>query len=224
MNEATLTGKSESRWTAYLGEEKAYLLSLPESPYELSTWSTAKVQANCHVAHQRKFYAVPFEYVGETVDIRATESTIEIVYHHQRVASHRRLWGKQDYATVRDHMPPDKLFFADWDRERFEAWADQVGPSTVQAVAAILDRAVIEQQAYRACFGVMNLHSQYGEQKLERACALILSQTASPSYQQIKNIVEKSSDTAASQPSEPAENQPSKRGFQRGADYLGGEK
>lgn len=224
VNEAALSGKSESRWSTYLGEEKDYMLSLPESPYEISEWGKAKVQPNCHVAYQRKFYSVPFEYLGEEVDVRATQLTIEIFYHHQRIASHKRLWGKSDYSTVRDHMPPDKLFFADWDRERFLAWSDKAGSATNKVIAAILDRAVIEQQAYRSCFGVMNLQSKYGVQRLERACSLVLSRTSSPTYQQIKNTLEKSLDKAEAKTLEPLKKQQSKRGFQRGADYFGGEK
>ena len=65
VNSAPLTGKSESRWTSFLAEEKEFLLPLPESPYELAQWGKAKVQLNCHIAYQRKFYSVPFEYLGE---------------------------------------------------------------------------------------------------------------------------------------------------------------
>jgi hypothetical protein len=53
---------------------------------------------------------VPFEYLGEEVDVRATQQAVEIWYHHQRIASHKRLWGKGTYATTEEHMPPDKLF------------------------------------------------------------------------------------------------------------------
>jgi len=61
VNESILTGKSESRWTSYLAEEKDFMLSLPDYPYELAQWGRAKVQPNCHIAHDRKFYSVPFE-------------------------------------------------------------------------------------------------------------------------------------------------------------------
>ena len=87
------------------------MLPLPEFPYEMAQWGKAKVQPNCHIAFQRKFYSVPFEYLGEEADVRATQSTVEIFYHHQRIASHKRLWGKADYSTIQEHMPPDKLFF-----------------------------------------------------------------------------------------------------------------
>lgn len=223
VNEAALSGKSESRWTSYLAEEKDYMLSLPEYPYELAHWGKAKVQPNCHIAYQRKFYSAPFEYLGEEVDVRATQLTIEIFYHHKRIASHKRIWGKDNYATINEHMPPDKLFFADWNRDRFLSWAEKIGHSTHQVIEAILDRAVIEQQGYRSCFGVLSLKEKYGIQRLERSCDVILSRTPSPTYQQLKNILEKDMDV----PDQPKTRQPAsgstKRGFQRGPDYFGGD-
>ena len=50
------------------------------------------------------------------------------IYHQQRIASHRRSFGKQEYTTLAEHMPPGKLFFADWDSDRFVNWAAKIGP------------------------------------------------------------------------------------------------
>ena len=224
VNEAPLTGKDESRWSSYIAEEKDYMLPLPKSPYQLAQWVKAKVQPNCHISFQRKFYSAPFEYLGEEVDVRATRSTVEVFYHHQRIASHKRLWGKNNYATIKEHMPPDKLFFADWDRNRFLSWAEKTGCATRQVIEAVLDRAVVEQQAYRSCFGLLNLQEKYGAQRLERASSLMLSRTSSPTYQQLKNILEKEMDIPKQpQPTSKAEQKLSPRGFQRGAGYFGGD-
>ncbi|NLJ70464.1 MAG: IS21 family transposase [Clostridiaceae bacterium] len=111
INSTPLTGKNMSRWDAFLQEEKDYLLMLPAETFELSEWKQAKVQPNCHVVYQGHFYSVSFEHIGETVDIRATHRTVEIFYHHQRITSHKILWGKDQYSTVEEHMPPGKLFF-----------------------------------------------------------------------------------------------------------------
>jgi transposase len=224
VNEAPLTGKNESRWSSFLTEEKGYMLPLPASPYELAQWGKAKVQPNCHIAFQRRFYSVPFEYLGEEVDIRVTESTVEIFYHHQRIASHKRLWGKTSYSTIKEHMPPDKVFFADWDRDRFLAWAERIGSATRKVMQAILDRAVVEQQAYRSCFGVLNLQKKYGAQRLEQASGLMLARTSAPTYQQLKNILEKKMDIPEQQPQPNKTEQKSPlRGFQRGPGYFGGD-
>lgn len=224
INETPLTGKSESRWTAYQTEEKDYMLSLPQHPYELAQWGKAKVQPNCHIAYQQKFYSVPFEYLGEEVEVRATQWTLEIFYHHRRLTSHKRLWGKANYSTIKEHMPPDKVFFTDWDSDRFLRWGESIGPSTRKVIALILDRAVIEQQAYRSCFGILSLKNKHSEHMLERACTLVLERTSTPTYQQIKNILEKEK-----QPTEklsepvPLKDSVRPKGHRRGASYFGGE-
>ncbi len=105
VNSAPLTGKSESRWTSFLAEEKDFLLPLPESPYEPAQWGKAKVQTNCHIAYQRKFYSVPFEYLGEEVDVRATQAAVEIFYQHQRIASHKRRGGRATMPPSRSTCP-----------------------------------------------------------------------------------------------------------------------
>jgi hypothetical protein len=119
-------------------------------------------------------------------------------------------------------MPPDKLFFADWNRDRFLSWAEKVGKSTKLAVQAILDRAVIEQQAYRSCFGLFSLKDKYGDMRLERACGVLLSRTAAPTYQQVKNILSKDMDSPKNTAKEEKHKPSAKRGFQRGAEYFGG--
>lgn len=65
VNEAPLTGKSESRWSSFLAEEKDYLLPLPEYPYELAQWGRAKVQPNCRCVSAQILLG-PFEYLGES--------------------------------------------------------------------------------------------------------------------------------------------------------------
>ena len=119
-------------------------------------------------------------------------------------------------------MPPDKLFFTDWNRDRFLSWAEQIGHSTRQVVLAILERAVIEQQAYRSCFGILSLKDKHGDSRLERACGLLLSQTTAPTYQQVKNILSKDIDAPRSETPNTKQEKSAKRGFQRGAEYFGG--
>lgn len=229
VNSAPLAGKSESRWTSFLAEEKDFLLPLPESPYEPAEWDSARVQRNCHVVYLRKYYSVPFEYLGEEVDIRATRLAVELFYHHRRIASHRRLYGKEEYSTVREHMPPDKLFFTDWDKERFLEWSAKIGVSTRRVVESIFDRAVVEQQACRPCFGVLALGNKYGALRLERASTLVLSRTSSPSYSGLKSVLEKNLDLPAaktkksvSKTDQEATAKRSDRGHRRGSDYFGG--
>lgn len=217
INSAPLSGKNMSRWDAFLAEEKDYLLTLPAEDFELSEWAVAKVQPNSHIAYQNHFYSVPFEHLGETVEVRATQNTIEIFYHHRRVASHKRIWGQQQYSTVQDHMPPGKMFFVDWDADRFINWARQVGPSCKKVVQGVLNQAVVEQQAYRSCFGILSLKDKYSAKRLEAACSLFVQKNVTPSYSHVKRALERGDDLNKEEKQK--KKQPAK-GFRRGADYY----
>lgn len=76
----------------------------------------------------------------------------------------------------------------------------------------------------------MSLGDKYGPLRLERVSAMALSRTSSPSYSQLKSILEKDLDASAASETEPCDSNSRKdegvkssgRGHRRGADYFGG--
>ena len=109
-----------SRLSLFLGEEKTLLAPLPATPFELAEWKQATIQFNYHIAVDKMYYSVPYQYIKDKVDVRITDTTIEIFYHHSRIASHRRLHGRSGrYSTVTDHMPPNHKKYLAWNGNRF---------------------------------------------------------------------------------------------------------
>ena len=88
------------RRSTYLEEEKPYMLPLPASAFEPAVWSVAKVANDYLVTDGRNKYSVPYNLIGERVDIRVTKTTVEVFYHGSRVASHRRLQATMDMLTA----------------------------------------------------------------------------------------------------------------------------
>ncbi|WP_423230548.1 Mu transposase domain-containing protein, partial [Oxobacter pfennigii] len=85
--------KEGSRLELFRGEELPLLTPLPATPYELADWKQATVQFNYHISVDGMLYSVPYEYIKRKVDVRITDKTIEVFYNHNRIASHRRLYG-----------------------------------------------------------------------------------------------------------------------------------
>ena len=54
------------------------LAPLPATPFELAEWKQATVQFNYHIAVDRMFYSVPYQYIKNKVDVRITDTTVEI--------------------------------------------------------------------------------------------------------------------------------------------------
>ena len=66
----------------------------------------ATVQFNYHIFVDRMLYSVPYKYIKRKVNVQATDTIIEIFYNHNRIVSHRRLYGRKgQYSTVTEHMP-----------------------------------------------------------------------------------------------------------------------
>lgn len=214
--------KEGSRYEIFMGEELPLLAKLPATPYELAEWKQATVQFNYHISVDGMLYSVPYEFIKRKVDVRVTDTMIEIFYSHNRIASHRRLHGRKgQYSTVTEHMPVDHQQYLEWNGDRFRNWAQRIGTNTYTVVNAILTSQRVEQQSYRSCMGLLKLADKHSAQRLEAACQKALSYTASPSYKSIKNILAAgqdkldqdawASDTTATQ---------SKHAITRGADYY----
>ena len=226
FNRRLFQKKEGSRLDLFLEDEKPLLAPLPATRFELSDWKTATVQFNYHISFAGMLYSVPHEYIKRKVDVRDTDKTIEVFYNHNRIASHRRLYGRKgQYSTITEHMPPSHQQYLEWNGDRFRQWAKRIGSSTYQTVDAILTSKLVEQQSYRSCMGLLKLADKYSVDRLEAACCKALTFTATPSYKSIKNILDTGSDRTA--PADKAvvtdshtSSEKTSHALTRGADYY----
>ena len=77
--------KECSRLSLFLGEEMPLLAPLPATPFELAEWKQSTVQFNYHIAVDKMYYSVPYQYIKNKVDVRITDTTVEIFYNHNRI-------------------------------------------------------------------------------------------------------------------------------------------
>jgi len=221
LNSNTFQKREGSRLSVFLGEEKPLLAALPATRFELADWCQPTVQFNYHVAVDKMYYSVPFNYIRNKVDVRVTEATVEIFLHQNRIASHMRLYGRPgQYSTVEEHMPENHRKYLEWNGERFRRWAAKIGVSTHRAVDAMLTSGRVEQQSYRGCMGLLKLSEKHTPEQLEWACGKALTYSHSPSYKSIKNIISAMKDM----PPDEVQIEPElhQHGITRGAGHYGG--
>ena len=214
--------KEGTRYEIFRDEELPLLAKLPAASYELAEWKQATVQFNYHISIEGMLYSVPYEFIKRKVDVRITDTVIEIFYNHNRIASHRRLYGRKgQYSTVTEHMPEDHQKYLEWNGDRFRKWAERIGTNTYKVVNTILASQRVEQQSYRSCMGLLKLADKYSVRRLEAACHKALSYTATPSYKSIKNILVAGQDKIDQKPqaSDTVSTQ-NKHALTRGADYY----
>ena len=214
--------KEGTRYEIFRDEELPLLAKLPAAPYELAEWKKATVQFNYHISVDGMLYSVPYEFIKRKVDVRVTDTVIEIFYNHNRIASHRRLTGRKgQYSTITEHMPSDHQKYLEWNGDRFRRWAERIGNNTCRVINAILASQRVEQQSYRSCMGLLKLAEKYSDRRLEAACEKALSYTASPSYKSVRNILAAGMDKAGKDIQDA--NAPAvqnRHAITRGADYY----
>jgi hypothetical protein len=105
FNNRLFQKKEGSRTELFRDEELPFLAPLPTTPFELAEWKHATVQFNYHISVYGMLYSVPHEYIRRKVEAMITDKAIEVFYNHQRIASHRRLYGKKgQYSTIAEHI------------------------------------------------------------------------------------------------------------------------
>jgi hypothetical protein len=120
--------------------EKALLKPLPQSPYEISEWRSAKVHPDCHIQVDKRFYSVPFKWVGKTVQVRLSPSRVEIFSEESEpLAVHPRLTGGARYSTQDAHYPEHKTGIAQFAISDAKAESAKVGPNTRALIDHLLD-------------------------------------------------------------------------------------
>ena len=209
------------RRSAYLEEEKPYMLPLPVSAFEPAVWSVAKVANDYLVTDGRNKYSVPYNLIGERVDIRVTKTTVEVFYHGSRVASHRRLQTRQrDPLVKREHMPPEHQKYLTYNADEFSRLAMSVGPMTEKVADCFLKSGKAAEQGYKACAGLTKLEQRYGKQRLEAACGKALTYSTAPSLRTIASILKNGLDKPDQTGSQLAQPKANSYGITRGAAYF----
>lgn len=165
-----------SRRSAFEALERPAMRSLPARRYEMGIWARAKVHIDYHVAFDHRFYSVPVALVGMRVEVRATQSVVEIFSRGERVASHTRSYGPKGAAvTHEEHRPHAHRQYGQWPPARLVAWATTLGPNIALVVERMLSRHPRPELAYRPVLGVIRLGDRYGTARLEQACARALA-------------------------------------------------
>jgi len=128
-----------SRRMAFLNEEKSFLKPLPASPYEPAAWSSTTVQRDYLISDGKNKFSVPFDLIGEKIDVRVTRNTIEAFFHGARVASHPRLDKTlRDPIIIPSHMPENHRKYLSYNDDEFLSWAAGIGVGTLSVIKSFL--------------------------------------------------------------------------------------
>ena len=164
------------------------LKALPATRYEISRWKSAKVNIDYHVEFDAHYYSVPHRLVGSTVELRVTDTLVEIFQANQRVACHALSHKRGGHTTVAEHMPASHRAHLEWTPAKLIDWGRRIGVATAAVVTWQLEHRPHPEQGYRACLGLKRLAREYTPARLEAACTRALA-IRSPKLRSVTSIL-----------------------------------
>lgn len=176
------------RSAAFAALDAPALKPLPAMPMVLAQFKPARVNIDYHVAFEGHYYSVPHQHVGAAVELRITAGTLEVLLRRQRIAAHALNHHAGGFTTVAEHMPASHRAHRQWTPAKLVGWGERIGAATAGVVRWQMEHRTHPEQGYRACLGLMRLAREYGDERLEAACARAQSIRA-PHYRSVKSIL-----------------------------------
>ncbi len=207
-----------SRRSQFEALDRPALKPLPATRFEYADWEKGRVGPDYHLEVDKHFYSVPYQLVGQELDVRFTACTVECLHRGQRVACHVRSYMPGQCTTVGEHQPPEHRHHAEWTPQKLVKWAHEAGPATGEVVDAILISKSHPHQGFHSCLGLRSLSRHYGKDRLEAACrrALLIRGL---SYKSIRSTLKNGLDQQALPENAPPA-QAIDHGNVRGASYY----
>src|SRR5690606_3755581 len=129
-----------SRRELFVSTEKQFLKPLPPASYELRQYRRAKVQKMGYIflSEDKHYYSVPYRFIGKHVEVRYTNSAVEIFYNHERLCTHKRDRQAGRYSTQKDHLSSNHKAYSEWSLTFFQRKAEYIGPETVKYITRLI--------------------------------------------------------------------------------------
>ena len=185
-----LTGNRDS---AFRSLDLPALQPLPATHMTVARFKPARVNIDYHVELDHHYYSVPHRLVHTLVELRITDTMVEILAGQQRVAVHRLSTQRGAHTTLAEHMPAAHLAHRDWTPSKLIAWGKDIGTATATVVRFQMEHRQHVEQGYRACLGLQRLARRYTAPRLEAACVRALA-IRSLTYRSVSSILEKGLD------------------------------
>ncbi len=129
---------------------------------------------------------MPYQYIGQSVWLRESETTVKIYREHELIALHPRLFKPGKPSTLNEHLPPNAMAYLmrdpTWCRKR----AVEVGQHCELLINHLFNDKVLDQ--LRAAQGILALSKSYGDARLNAACRRAIAFNAY-NYKSVKAIL-----------------------------------
>lgn len=152
--------------------EKPVLLPLPTLPFEIARWKEAKVHVDQFIQFEKKFYAVPEEYIDQTVWVRGTEKVVQIFYKYKLIKQYPRTHQTRMF-DPKDFPPNVQVMLGEKAMQNLITRAETIGPNFKQLIVEVLSPHA--KLNYRRALGLLHFQGKFPQPLLEAAAAMAMT-------------------------------------------------
>jgi len=194
-NDYKFTNSSLTRRSEFLAIEKPFLKPLPSQAFEIKYYKRLKVQkmGYIYLSTDRHYYSVPYQYIGQRVEVEYTQKTVEIYLQGKRIALHLRSFEQGRYSTIKEHLSSANKAYSQWSLDYFVKKGRRIGPNTQQYIDKLIREKEYPETGYKQAQGLLLLIKQYTSNRIEEACRIALPYHRH-GYHTIAQILEKGID------------------------------
>ena len=168
-------GSGENRHGRFESVDLPHMRPLPERRWQLTQWRKNTVHRDYHIAIERHFYSVPYQYVGKEVDVRLRGPVIEVFHRGRQIATHVRSQAKGRATTFKEHQPQaHQRAGIEATRARLEDKARDMGPHVHAFITTVMERHRNPEFGFRSCLGVLRLANGHEQARFDAACRYAL--------------------------------------------------
>ncbi len=189
LNERPFSKMDGSRCSVFEQEERPALKSLPALGFNFGVWKKASVYIDYHIQVDNHYYSVPYRYVGKEVDVRLTDTGVEVFHDGLRIAVHPRSSLRGKASTLPEHRTQAQREMIEQNAGDLVRQAESIGPRCAEALREIQGAYPHAEMSFRGCQGILRLARKHGRERLETACARALEHGICR-YRTIRNMLE----------------------------------
>lgn len=195
LNSNLLTGRTYSRREQFDEIESGVLKPLPQYKYQFKQQYICTVMKNGHVrlSADKHYYSVPYQLIGKKVKLLYSDTSVEVYYDYDCVATHGRNVREHQYTTIKEHLASTHRFVSEWSAGKFIEAARLIHEDVATYITQVIENRPHPEAAYKSCLGILNLARKVGNERLINACRRALH-FGVYGYYQIDAILQKKLD------------------------------
>jgi len=170
----------------FINFEAQALGSLPALAYEVEEYLEAKVRRDGFVRFKNKFYAVDDKFIGKSVHVLGSKTSVSIFLSGKLLESYAPLTSPHEFHATKDHLKKswERLLS---DHGHYLKRAAQIGPNAVRLIQALLEKNLGFVDT-RKIWGVLSLDKTYPVAAIDEACRMAFAMN-SLSFRTVQSIL-----------------------------------